>query len=306
VSVGGAYERLTGRLAGFVRAEEPLARHTSFRIGGPAALFAECDSVADVALVTEVLAEEDVAWTVLGKGTNVFASDTGYDGAVLVLGRDFKRHSLVGSELQAGAGVALAALVQHAFAHALTGLEFAVGVPGTLGGALVMNAGSRDEWIGTVTESVTVYEPGRGLRRLRGPEICWGYRRTDLADKGVLVEAALRLEPGDEWRIRSTMEAALRRRKRSQPLSLPNAGSVFANPEGDSAGRLIESCGLKGLRVGQAQVSELHANFIVNHGGATAADVISLVRLARDTVRNEHGIELRPEIRFLGSFDELA
>lgn len=304
MSVERAYDKIRGRLSGYIRAGEPLARHTTFRIGGPAALYVECDSIADLTLVTEVLAEEEVEWTVLGRGSNLLAADAGYDGAILVLGRDFKRHSIEGEHLQAGAGVALAALVQSAFARGMTGLEYCVGIPGTLGGALVMNAGSREEWIGSAVESVSVYAPGLGLQRVRGAELAWGYRTTDLAQRGIVVEASLRLQPGDGWQIRATMESALRRRKRTQPLGVPNAGSIFANPEGDSAGRLIESCGLKRTRVGGAEISELHANFIVNTGGATAADVIALVRLARETIRKQYGIELRPEIRFLGSFDE--
>ena len=303
MSVACAYERLRGQLAGIVRRDEPLARHTTYRIGGPAALYLECDSIGDLSLALGVLSEEDVAHTVLGKGSNVLAADEGYLGAVIVLGREFKRHSLVDGRIQSGAGVALASLVQEAFSAGLTGLEFAVGIPGALGGALCMNAGTREEWIGHIVESVTLLTPSEGLVRVRGPEIRWGYRHTDLPQRGVVVEAALKLEPGDEWRIRTTMEAALKRRKRHQPLGLPNAGSVFANPEGDSAARLIESVGLKGRRSGGAQISEVHANFIVNTGGASADDVLSLVRLARDRVREEHGIELRPEIRFLGSFD---
>ncbi|HSK47796.1 MAG TPA: UDP-N-acetylmuramate dehydrogenase [Coriobacteriia bacterium] len=302
MSVERALERLRSRLSGYLRANEPLGRHTTFRIGGPAAIHVECDAVADLAWVLEVCAEEEVEWTVLGKGSNILAADAGYDGAVIVLGRDFKRHCLEEGHLRAGAGVALAALVQDAFGAGMTGLEFAVGIPGTLGGALVMNAGSRDEWIGSAVESVTLLEPGAGLVRLRGPEVRWGYRRTNLLGRGVIVESALRLEPGDEWRIRATMEAALNRRKRSQPLGLPNAGSIFTNPEGKSAGQLIESVGLKGKSVGGAQISDVHANFIVNTGGATAKDVLTLVRLARDTVKEHHGIELTPEIRFLGTF----
>ncbi len=298
-----AYERLKGRLAGFVRADEPLARHTTYRIGGPARLYVECDTVADLGTTLEVLAEEKVDYTVLGRGSNILAADDGYEGAVIVLGRDFKRQALEDSgRLSAGAGVALAALVQAAFSAGLTGLEFAVGIPGTLGGALSMNAGTREEWIGAIVESVVLLVPGTGLVRLRGPEIGWGYRGSDLAKRGVVVESMLKLSSGDAAQIRGSMEASLRRRRRHQPLGLPNAGSVFRNPEGDSAGRLIESVGLKGVREGGAQISEVHANFIVNAGGASARDVLVLVHLARDTVREEHGIELKPEIKFLGSF----
>jgi UDP-N-acetylmuramate dehydrogenase len=165
-----------------------------------------------------------------------------------------------------------------------------------------MNAGTRDAWIGDIVETVTLYAPGEGLVSVRGPEVSWGYRRTDLPSRGVIVEASLRLDPGDTDQIRRVMEASLRRRKRNQPLGTPNAGSVFVNPEGDSAGRLIETAGLKGRTVGGAQISQVHANFIVNTGTATASDVLELVRQVRESVEDAHGIELKPEIRFLGSF----
>lgn len=303
MSVDRAYERLAGNFDGLVRRGEPMARHTSFRIGGPAAIYIECDSLGDLKLACETLRDEELEWTVLGKGTNVLAADAGYPGAVMVLGRDFKRHALTDEHLRCGAGVSLAAIVQGAFSRGMTGMEFAVGIPGTVGGALAMNAGSRDVWIGERVESVTVFEPDSGLANIRGSEIDWGYRRSNLVRRGVIVEASLRLELGDEWAIRQTMEAALRRRKRSQPLGLPNAGSIFVNPDGDSAGRLIETSELKGFRIGGAGFSEVHANFIVNHGGASALDVLALIRLAQETVRDVHGIELRPEIRFLGPVD---
>lgn len=303
MSLEQAYARLRVGLAGSVRRDEPMTRHTTYRIGGPAALLVECASVADLSLATTVLSEEEVDWRILGKGSNVLVADDGYDGAVITLGRDFKRHSLEGEHLRTGAGVILAAIVRDAFSQGRTGLEFAVGIPGTVGGALAMNAGSRDEWIGSIVESVTLFVPGDGLVALRGPEIDWGYRASGLSARGIVVEAVLRVVEGDGDHIRRTMEANLRRRKRTQPLSLPSAGSVFVNPEGESAGRLIESAGLKGTSVGGAQVSEVHANFIVNTGGASADDVIALVRLVRDTVKEAHGIELTPEVRFLGSFD---
>jgi len=302
VPVAAAYERLKGAMSGVVKRDEPLARHTTFRIGGPAAIYAECATVADLALVLETCERNELEWTVLGKGSNVLASDEGYEGVVIGLGRDFRRHTIDDGHIRAGSGVILAVLVQEAFKIGLTGLEFAVGIPGTLGGALAMNAGSRDAWIGEIVESVTLFTPGRGLVALRGSEINWGYRRTDLSARGIIVEASLRLEAGDRDHIRRTMEASLRRRKRSQPLGEPNAGSVFVNPEGDSAGRIIESLGLKGHSVGGAMISDVHANFIVNTGGATAADVLELVRQTHESVEDAYGIELRPEIRFLGSF----
>jgi UDP-N-acetylmuramate dehydrogenase len=304
VPVERAYARLSEARVGRLSRDESLAKHTTFRIGGPAALFVECATVGDLATATAVLAEEEVEWTVLGKGSNVLASDSGYCGAILTLGRDFRRRSLDDGHLRTGAGVALAAVVQDAFKRGLSGLEFAVGIPGTVGGAIAMNAGSRDEWIGSIVESVTLLVPGEGLVGVRGPEVSWSYRRSGLPERGIIVEAVLRVTQSDEVGIRRTMEASLRRRKRTQPLNMPSAGSVFVNPEGDSAGRLIQAAGLKGRRIGGAMVSDVHANFIVNSGGATAADVIDLVQLIRQTVKDANGIELRPEIRFLGSFLE--
>lgn len=301
--IAEATQRLRGKLDGILRENESLARHTSFRIGGPAALWIECDSLRDLSLVSTVLTEEEVPWRVLGKGTNVLAADAGYDGAVVILGRDFKRHSVTDLRIHCGAGVGLSAIVQDAFSKGLSGLEFAVGIPGTVGGAIAMNAGSRERWIGEIVDQVTLFRVGEGLVSLGGSEIAWGYRQTDLAGRGVVVEVTLALQAGDEWHIRNTMEAALRRRKRSQPLGMPNAGSVFVNPPNESAGRLIEEAGLKGHRVGGAMISDVHANFIVNVGGATSADVLALVKLMSDTVKEVHGIELRPEVRFLGAHD---
>jgi len=299
-----AHTTLNRELSGTVLANEPMSRHTTYRVGGPADLFVTCDSVADLALALRVLAEDDVAYVVLGKGSNVLVSDEGYRGAVLLLGRGFKRHGLEGEHLQAGAGVSLAALVQDAFSRGLSGLEFAVGIPGSVGGALAMNAGSREQWIGDIVESVTLYVPGEGLVAVRGAEIEWGYRTTDLPSRGVVVECTLHVSDGDKASIRRTMESNFTRRKTSQPLGRPSAGSVFLNPVGDSAGGLIESAGLKGERIGGAVVSDVHANFILNDGGATASDVMRLIRRVRSAVKETHGIELQTEIRFLGSFEE--
>ena len=290
-------------LTGDVRPNEPMRRHTTFRIGGPADIFLTCDTLADLSEAVRACDSEGVPWTVVGKGSNLLVSDDGYRGAILVLGREFKLHSVQEDTIKAGAACILAYVVRDAFSKGLGGLEFAVGIPGTVGGALAMNAGSRETWMGSVVESVTLYVPGTGLKRLRGSDITWTYRDSGLARAGVIVETVIRLEEADKAQIREDMERSLDARKKSQPLSVPSAGSVFRNPEGDSAGRLIEAAGLKGTRLGNARVSDVHANFIVNDGGATAADVLGLMHKMRMTVRDTYGIELIPEIRLLGSFD---
>lgn len=300
--VDRAYSELKAHLEGKVKRDEPMSRHTSFRIGGPAALFVECDHLSDLHAGSDILGEFEIPWTVLGKGSNVLVSDAGYEGAIVVLGKSFRSHVVEGDRITAGAGVLLAHLVQSAFSTGLSGLEFAVGIPGTVGGALGMNAGSRDVWMNQIADSVTVFTRSEGLARLRGSEIEWGYRRSDLPARGVIVETTLRLSAGNRDRIRISMEAGLARRKRSQPLSVPSAGSVFVNPPHDSAGRLVEAVGLKGQRVGGAAFSDVHANFIVNLGGATASDVIALMMMAQERVQDAHGVQLTPEIRFLGSF----
>lgn len=303
MSVEALASRLQGAVSGEVLVAEPMARHTSLRIGGPADVYVTCETIADLAEVIRACGEEDVPWTVVGKGSNLLVADAGYRGAIVVLGREFKSHSVQDDGIKAGAACILAYVVRDAFSKGLAGLEFAVGIPGTVGGALAMNAGTRGVWMNSIVESVTLYVPGEGLRRLRGADVAWGYRSSGLSEQGVIVETVLRLEESDKDRIRAEMESSLARRKRTQPLSAPSAGSVFRNPEGDSAGRLIEAAGLKGTKLGGARVSDVHANFIVNDGGATAADVAGLMQKLQMTVRDRNGIELVPEIRFLGAFD---
>ena len=303
MSIRDAAARLRPVLSGEVREAEPMARHTTYRIGGPAGLLVMCDTVADIAETLRVLHDEGIEYTVVGKGSNLLVSDAGYDGAVVTLGREFKAHTVDGERVKAGAGCILAYVVRDAFARGLGGLEFAVGIPGTVGGALAMNAGSRDIWMSSAVESVTLYVPGQGLQRVACGDVAWAYRSSGLPSRGIIVESVLRLVAADRDRIRTEMERSLQRRKATQPLGVASAGSVFANPEGDSAGRLIEAAGLKGMRLGGARVSEVHANFIVNEGRATASDVLGLVRKIRMTVRDMYGIELQPEIRLLGTFD---
>ena len=287
---------------GDVYPNEPMARHTTYRIGGPARFLVRVDSVGALGKLIDACDDTDVPWVVAGRGSNLLVSDSGYEGVVMLLGRDFKncRFDEERCCFIAGGGVALSNVVQEAFQRTLAGLEFAVGTPGSVGGALRMNAGTHDGWLGQRVRSVTTYSAKDGLRKRQGSEITWGYRTTSFLPEEVVVECELDVEHADPVYIRGKMEASLARRRRTQPLNLPSCGSVFKNPEGLSAAQLIEEAGLKGISIGDAQVSTLHANFIVNNGEATADDVCKLMEMVREKVREAHGIELQPEVRFLG------
>lgn len=313
MSAFDAYIRLDGSLEGTVACDEPMSKHTTYHIGGPAALFVHADTLADLTLTVEVLADEGLPWVIVGKGSNLLVSDEGYRGAVIVLGNEFAHVDFNGFSgvlpgqkrpervhVTAGAGVGLQYLVQKAFGLSLSGLEALVGTPGSVGGAVRMNAGSREKWISSCVESVTLYTLEDGLRKVDANQIEWGYRSSSIPSDAVIVEVCLELKPSDKLMLRAAMETSLKHRRASQPLSQPSCGSVFKGTSKGPAGLLIDSCGLKGATCGGAQISTVHANFIVNNGNATAQDVLELVRMAQDAVKEEHGVDLRPEVRFLG------
>ena len=307
-----AYSELRGRLDGTVYLDEPMTRHTTYHIGGPVALYVECASVHDLSVCFEVLAANRLPWTIVGKGSNLLVNDAGWRGAVLTLTGQFKeilapslqeeqvKETCERQRIVAGGGVILSNLVQTAFKSGFSGFEFAVGIPGTLGGALAMNAGTASQGIGSIVSNLTVYRPGLGLMRIQGNELPWEYRASGLPPKDIIVECELLAVPGHLTQIRAKMEASLNRRKETQPLTQPSAGSVFKNPPGDSAGKMIDSLGLKGYRVGGAEVSPVHANFIVNNGSATASDVLAIIIEVRRRVKDVYGTELKTEIRFIG------
>ena len=281
---------------------ERLARHTSYRIGGKAALFLTCHSYHALRRAVEVLTRESVPWVILGKGSNLLVSDSGYDGAVITLGREFQRSVLAedGCTLTVGAGGILARLVNDALSRGLSGLEFAVGIPGTVGGAVSMNAGTRTEWIGSLVEDVVTYKPGSGIRHYSHDDVYWAYRESGIPRDEIILEVTLKLKPGDKSEIRSKMEQSLIRRRRTQPIGSASCGSVFRNPADRSVGAMVEECGLKGFSVGGAEVSRVHANFIVNNGTATASDVVAVIQHVYKTVKETYGVELKPEVKFLG------
>ena len=291
-----------------VRFDEPLTRHTSFRIGGPADVWVEVADVEEIRRVQSLAAAADLRLFVLGGGTNILVSDRGVRGIVVHLGRplaclDWRAN---GSGLHVGAGAALPLkrLVTEAIARDLTGLEFAEGIPGTVGGGLLMNAGAFGGEMGNVVEYVDGVDAYGELQRFPRSALRFGYRRFDLPPGFIVTRLEFLLQPGDRAAIHATRDDAKRRRAAHQPLGYPNAGSIFKNPPGDYAGRLMEAVGMKGQRHGGAMVSEQHANFIVNIGGATAADVHALMIEAARRIWEAKGIRLEPEIKLVGDWSQ--
>lgn len=290
---------------GEIRLDEAMSKHTSYRIGGPAKAYILVNSVAALNAALSTCEADGLPWVSVGKGSNLLVCDEGFAGAVITLAGEF-RNWMFDEETNrviVGAGTILSRLVQEVFHRGYSGMEFAVGTPGTVGGALRMNAGTKDDWIGSRVVSVTTYSSAAGLKRYAGSDIEWAYRSTSFSPDEIIVECELQLEPALSGNIHDRMRTLLERRKASQPLEYPSCGSVFKNPEGHSAGALIDEVGLKGSLCGGAQISEKHANFIVNKNNASASDVRTLIKTAQEKVKEHYGIELQPEVKFLG-FEE--
>jgi UDP-N-acetylmuramate dehydrogenase len=301
----GAAERILRTGCGHrVRPSFPMAPLTSFRIGGPAGLYLEAESDADLAVAAEAVAVTAIPWIVIGKGSNLLVSDHGFPGLVLRLGKGFRWAARAGTRLHAGGSMPLPALAGVALAHSLAGLEFGVAIPASLGGAVRMNAGAHHRSMDEVLERVELYSlPRAGRIALVAAEAGLGYRRSSLPEGTLVVGAALALEQGDPAAIRIEMESARQWRRDTQPLAEPNCGSVFKNPPGDHAARLVEAVGGKGMTVGSASVSQKHANFIVARPGATASDVHRLIRSIRQRVEDHFGVPLELEVQLVGEFD---
>lgn len=292
---------------GEIRLDEPLSKHTTYRIGGPAKAFVLVNSVAALNTAMAACLADECPWVLVGKGSNLLVADAGFPGVALSLAGEFRNWNFDEEthRVVVGAGTILSRLVQEVFHRGYSGMEFAVGTPGTVGGALRMNAGTKDDWIGSRVISVTTFVPGAGLKRYAGSDIEWAYRSTSFSPDEIIVECELQLEPAVSGSIHDRMKTLLDKRKASQPLEYPSCGSVFKNPEGHSAGQLIDSVGLKGSLCGGAQISEKHANFIVNKNNASASDVRTLIERAQEKVKEHYGIELQPEVKFLGFEEDL-
>ena len=278
-----------------------LSSLTTFRIGGPADFVVAPENVKELTKALDVLKDMDIPYIVIGRGSNILAADEGFRGAVIRLSTNYFQHTKVQDNIiTAEAGVTLTSLARTALSHGLTGLEFASGIPGSLGGGIYMNAGAYGGELKDVIQEVTIVDYEGKIRHLDKSEMGFGHRSSILQHKSwICVSAALQLSYGDKDQIEERMKELSEQRKAKQPLELPSAGSVFKRPEGYFAGALIEQAGLKGYAIGGAQVSEKHAGFIVNRGGATCKDVVMLIRHIQKTVKEKFGVQLETEIRYL-------
>ena len=281
--------------------DEPMNRHTSFKIGGKADTYVNVDNLSNLSAIIKECKESDIDYLILGNGSNVLVSDDGYRGVIIRLGGDFRKISLVDdTTVYCGAGASLASLCKFALNNGLSGLEFAWGIPGTVGGAVFMNAGAYDGEMKNVVYSVSHLTPDCKIGRCEKENLQMGYRTSVYRGNSCIITgAAIKLKKAEPEDIRAKMDDFLNRRSTKQPLDFPSAGSVFKRPEGAFAGALIEQCGLKGKSHGGAQVSEKHAGFIINKSNATANDVKSLIREVQTKVYDETGYDLECELIIL-------
>src|ERR1700674_4227015 len=287
-----------------VSEEEPLASRTSFGIGGPADFFVELGRPKAIEELIQGCAERGIPYLLLGAGTNLLIADGGVDGLVVrVVNRD---HEVEGRVVRAGAGLKMMRLARIVADAGLRGFEFAIGVPGTVGGAVYQNAGCWGKELREVLVEVEGFLPGSGRTTWKAADLKFGYRTSALREGklkgGLVVEATIQLERGDGEVAKALMARLTRERSETQPIKTKNCGSVFKNPPGDSAGRLVQAAGLKGAREGQAVISPVHGNFIVNEGGATATDVKRLIERVQTEVRRRFNVELETEVEMVGRF----
>ena len=298
------YEELKNIIAeDRIKKDEPMKSHTTFRIGGPAKYFVIPETKEEIKAVIECCKKADMPYYILGNGSNLLVSDKGYEGVVIQIFKNMNQISLEGDTISAQAGAILSSVASKALEAELTGFEFAAGIPGTLGGACVMNAGAYGGEMKDVLVSVEVLTQDGEFLTIPREEMELGYRTSVIAKKNyVVLEAVIRLEKGDKTAIKARMDELKVQRTTKQPLEYPSAGSTFKRPEGYFAGKLIQDAGLRGFQVGGAQVSEKHCGFVINKDQATAADVAELMRQVSLKVKEQFGVELEAEVKRLGEF----
>ena len=283
--------------------DEPMSRHTTFRVGGPADCLLQVGSTEQLASTLRYLNQTGQEYFILGNGSNLLVSDWGYRGVILQIGPKMADVTVEGTLLRAGAGASMAKAAHAAMEQGLTGLEFASGIPGTVGGGVVMNAGAYDGEMKQVVEQVTVLSEDGNIMVLDNADMEFGYRTSAIKNrKFVVLEVAFRLAQGEKNAVQAKMEELLHKRKEKQPLEYPSAGSTFKRPEGYFAGKLIMDAGLRGRRLGGAQVSEKHCGFLINAGNASAQDIYDLMEEVRERVYDTFEVKLEPEVILLGRF----
>lgn len=284
-----------------IHLQEPMSRHTTFRVGGEADCLVELENEEQLCKVQHYLHLVGLPFVVLGNGSNVLISDEGYRGVVLQISKKMNKITVEGNRVTAQAGALMSQVAAAALANGLTGLEFASGIPGTVGGGVVMNAGAYGGEMKQVVETVTVVNKDSELMVLDNAAMEFGYRHSTIKNQPfVVTEVTFVLQPGDKTEIKALMDDLAARRRDKQPLEYPSAGSTFKRPEGHFAGALIMNAGLRGFTVGGAQVSEKHCGFVINKGGATAEDVRQVIREVKRIVKEQFDVELEPEVIFLG------
>lgn len=283
--------------------DEPMKQHTSFKVGGPADMFFEPEDVEELRKTIGFVKQKHIPYYIIGNGTNLLVGDKGIRGAVIKLGERFSGIQIERDEVTAECGVLLSTLSKAAAKQELTGLEFAGGIPGYLGGAITMNAGAYGGEMKDVVQWVEVLDENLNIKRYSNAEMEFGYRRSIVETRKLIVlRCGLKLRKGDPEQISATMTDLSQRRKTKQPLHLPSAGSTFKRPEGYFAGKLIEDSGLRGFTLGGAQVSELHCGFVVNIGDAAAKDVYDLIKHVQAVVYEKFGVRLETEVKMIGEF----
>ena len=296
------YDKLNNVIAkDSILIDEPMSRHTTFRVGGPADFFVTPKAKEEVRDVIRICKEAGMPYYIIGNGSNLLVSDAGYRGVIVQIYKEMNEVKVEGDLVKAQAGALLSGIAAKALGAELSGFEFASGIPGTIGGACVMNAGAYGGEMKDVLESVTVLTGEGKIIELGRNELELGYRTSVIAKKGYIVlGAVLKLERGDGEKIKTYMDELKEKRVTKQPLEYPSAGSTFKRPEGYFAGKLIEDAGLRGFQVGGAQVSEKHCGFVTNRNHATAADIMELMRQVQIRVKENSGVDLEPEVKRLG------
>ncbi|AGK52987.1 UDP-N-acetylmuramate dehydrogenase [Bacillus sp. 1NLA3E] len=287
---------------GKVKENEPLANHTTIKIGGPAEIFIEPSSIENLQKTMELIRKYNVTWRAIGRGSNMLVSDLGIEGVVIKLGSGLDHLVQNGNEVKVGGGYSLISLATLISKKGLSGLEFAGGIPGSVGGAVYMNAGAHNRDISKILTKAHILFPDGTIEWLSNQEMEFSYRTSVLQKKrpGIIVEAVFKLEPGDKDVIVAEMIKNKDYRRHTQPWNFPCAGSIFRNPLPNYAGKLIESAGLKGYSIGGAKISEMHGNFIVNNGDATAHDVLSLIQYIKNEIKNLYDVSMETEVEIIG------